>query len=65
MSIYDVCNDYSLDPLERPFNFDAYEMTDFRSGWLLTHREYREIHYFIGPDGLSGLNIFGERIEGE
>jgi len=57
MSIYDVCNDYSLDPVEKPFRFDDYFMAEYRTGYILTHKEYKEIHYFIGPDNLSGLYL--------
>lgn len=58
-AIYDVCNDYSLDPVETPFNFSHYKLVAYGKGYRLIHKKYKELHYFIGAPGLAGQYIFG------
>lgn len=59
MTLYDVCNDYSLDPAEdqtlpRP---SVYKSRQKYGGVAYYHKEYRELHYYLGDDGLQGRNI--------
>jgi hypothetical protein len=58
-AIYDVCNDYSLDPVEHPFNFSEYRIVAQGKGFLLIHKEYGELHYYIGAAGLTGKRVYG------
>lgn len=78
-TLYDVCNDYSLDKVLRPGAIDdvrrdpryQWHETMWRSqgetcyGCIGTHREYDEVHYFIGPDGMQGTEsptLLGQEI---
>lgn len=59
MTLYDVCNDYSLDVAENqniPDN--TYKAVPKSTGTSYYHKEYRELHYFLEQDGLSGINYF-------
>lgn len=59
MTLYDVCNDYSLDPAEdqtlpKPSIYKARQQF---GGLVYVHKEYSEIHYYLGADGLKGKDI--------
>jgi len=55
-TLYDVCNDYSLSRAEtqKPPDARQYRHTDGFGGTLFIHKEYEELHYFVGPDGMDG-----------
>lgn len=56
MTRYHVCNDYSLEKMkpEEIIDEPIYRTKPYDGGTLYIHREYNEIHYFIGPDNLEG-----------
>lgn len=57
MTLYDVCNDYSLDPAADQIipPADVYQVSyHYCGGLVFTHKEYNEIYYFLGKDGLTG-----------
>lgn len=58
MMLYDVCNDYSLDPSLSDPNWSLYRKDRTPNGVALVHKEYEELHYFYGPVGLEGRNYF-------
>ena len=53
--LYDVCNDYSLELRDTLPNEDWNEYA-LKNGRIV-HREYNELHYFIGSQGLDGETI--------
>jgi hypothetical protein len=57
--LYDVCNDYSLDPSDQKPNMNLYKVTKYANGELLTHKEYGEVHFFRGLEGLKGKYLSG------
>lgn len=68
--LYDVCNDYSLDRLttldadsREHVPIDKYEWIRREYGHVGIHREHREIHYYLGADGLTGASIEDEVAE--
>lgn len=60
MTLYDVCNDDSLDPAEDQTLPDPKVYKEYKEesgGVLYYHRQYDELHYFYGEDGLKGTLI--------
>lgn len=57
MTLYDVCNDYSLDPAEDQTlpDLKTYKVKQIDEGTLYYHKAYGELHYFLGEDNLKGL----------
>jgi len=57
--LYDVCNDYTLDPCTQAVNLTGeYKKHESPHGVTYVHVEYGEIHYFRGMPGLTGKNYF-------
>ena len=56
--LYDVCNDYSLDPRTTEFNEADYRTKIRNGGVIYIHKKYDEIHYYLGEKGLNGRNLF-------
>lgn len=59
--MYDVCNDYSLDPVEpgtmKNFKEGDYIKKKTPYGLLYIHKKYKEIHYLKGKKGMTGKHI--------
>ena len=58
--VYDVCNDYTLDPANisiEDIDLDAYSEWYVAQGTIYKHKEYKEIHYFVGPAGCDGERL--------
>ena len=58
--LYDVCNDYSLDPCTTDYKEDEYRVTKRNGGLVYTHKRYDEIHYYKGKPGLTGQSLFAQ-----
>lgn len=61
--LYDVCNDYSLDPCTTEFDAKLYRSANRNGGIVYTHKKYNEIHYYLGKPGLNGQNLFAQGVE--
>lgn len=59
MIMYDVCNDYSLDPATTDFDPAKYRTQKHSMGIIYIHKEYNEIHYLKGNKGLDGKYLMG------
>lgn len=55
--LYDVCNDYSLEVCEdQEKDLSEYRTRKHAKGTLYIHREYGELHYLLGEEGLERKN---------
>lgn len=62
MTLYDVCNDYSLDPAEdQSIPGKEYKATPWGNGTAYYHKKFNELHYYLGEDGLSGLSVYSAK----
>jgi len=60
MVVYDVCNDYTLDVANisiDDIDLDEYSEWHVTQGTIYKHKEYKELHYFVGPAGLDGEEL--------
>ena len=57
--MYDVCNDYSLAPIETEFDPKLYKTRKHAMGTIYIHKKHNEIHYFKGRNGLDGKYLMG------
>lgn len=56
--IYDVCNDYTLEPApDVTWPSNEYRTVKTQMGFVYVHKLYNEIHYLIGKPGLTGQRL--------
>lgn len=53
--MYDVCNDYTLDPTDEQPDMNLYRTFEGFGGTVYVHKKHEEIHFFKGKKGLQGV----------